>query len=137
MKRLSGLIFLIFILIAASNGWIDPIINFFSNIFIWLFTLSMTQSSVSIVGEIFVKIATFAISYTTVGAIFRAIGWFDSDIMKVAYFVISTIVSFVLCYIVMIFETHLLLIAIITGVLLIASIVICILISRLTKREIY
>lgn len=135
MKKLSGLIFLIVIMIAASNGWIEPIINFFSNIFIWLFTLSMTQSSVSIAGEIFVKVTTFAISYSVVGAIFRAIGWFDSDIMKVAYFVISTIVSFVLCYIVMIFETHLLLIAIIAGVLLIAGIVVCILLSRLAKRE--
>ncbi|MCI8716649.1 MAG: hypothetical protein HFH64_00565 [Lachnospiraceae bacterium] len=135
MKKLSGLIFLIVIMIAASNGWIEPIINFFSNIFIWLFTLSMTQSSVSIVGEIFVKVATFAISYSVVGALFRAIGWFDSDIMKIAYFVISTIVSFVLCYIVMIFETHLLLIAIIAGVLLIAGIAVCILLSRLAKRE--
>lgn len=135
MKRLSGLVFLIFILIAASNGWIEPIINFFSEIFIWLFTLSMSQSSVSIAGEIFVKAATFVISYSVVGAIFRAIGWFDSDIMKVAYFVISAIVSFVLCYIVMIFETHLLLIAIIAGVLLIAGIAVCILLSRLAKRE--
>ena len=95
----------------------------------------MTQSSVSIVGEIFVKVATFAVSYATVGAIFRAIGWFDSDIMKIAYFVISTLVSFVLCYIVMIFETHLLLIAIIAGVLLIAGIAVCILLSRLAKKE--
>lgn len=135
MNRLSGLILLIFILIAASNGWIEPIINFFSDIFIWLITLSMTQSSVSIAGEIFVKVATFAVSYATVGAIFRAIGWFDSNIMKIAYFVISTIVSFVLCYIVMIFETHLLLIAIIAGVLLITGIAVCILLSRLAKRE--
>ena len=135
MKRLSGLISLIFILIASSNGWIEPIINFFSDIFIWLITLNMTQSSVSIVGEIFVKVATFAVSYATVGAIFRAIGWFDSDIMKIAYFVISTLVSFVLCYIVMIFETHLLLIAIIAGVLLIAGIAVCILLSRLAKKE--
>lgn len=135
MKKLSGLIFLIFIIIAANNGWIEPIINFFSDIFIWRFTLSMTQSSVSIVGEIFVKVATFAISYSAVGAIFRAIGWFDSDIMKVAYFVISTIVSFALCYIVMIFETHLLLIAIIAGVLLIAGIAVCILLSRQAERE--
>lgn len=135
MKKLSGLVFLIFILIAASNGWIEPIINFFSNIFIWLFTLSMTQSSVSIAGEIFVKVATFAISYSVVGAIFRAIGWFDSDIMKIAYFVISTIVSFVLCYIVMIFETHLLLIAIIAGFLLIVGITACILLSKLVERE--
>lgn len=135
MKKLSGLVFLIFILIAARNGWIEPIINFFSDILIWLFTLSMTQSSVSITREIFAKAATFVISYSVVGAIFRAIGWFDSDIMKVAYFVISTIVSFVLCYIVMIFETHLLLIAIIAGVLLIGGIAVCILLSRLTKRE--
>lgn len=137
MKRLSGFVFLIFVLIAANNGWIEPVIKFFSNIFVWLITLSMNQSSVSIAGEIFVRVATFAISYSAVGAIFRAIGWFDSDIMKIAYFVISTIVSFVLCYIVMIFETHLLLIAIIAGILLIAGIAGCILLPKFTKREIY
>ena len=137
MKKLSGLVFLIFIWIAASNGWVEPIVNFFSDIFIWLFTLSMTQSSVSIAGEIFVKVATFAISYSVVGAIFRAIGWFDSDIMKIAYFVISTIVSFVLCYIVMIFETHLLLIAIIARFLLIVGITACILLSKLVESEPY
>lgn len=116
MKRLSVLIFLIFI---------------------WLFTLSMAQSSVSIAGEVFVRTATFAISYFAVGALFRTIGWFDSNIIKIAYFVVSTIVSFVLCYIFIIFETHLLPSAIIAGVLLIAGIAVCILSSRLAKRETY
>lgn len=123
------------ILLLASKGWLEPIANFFSSIFIWLFTLNMTQSTVSIAGEIFVKVATFVITYSVVGAIFRAIGWFDSGIMKLAYFIISTLVSFILCYIVMIFETHLLLVAIIVGILIIISIVGCILMSRLSEKE--
>ena len=134
MRKLRGLIFLVFIYITTSNGWIESIMRIFSDIFNWLFTLSMKQSSVSIAGEVFVKVSTFVISYSAVGSLFRTIGWFDRDIMKIAYFVISTIVSFVLCYIVMIFETHLLLIAIIAGVILI---VVCILLPKFTKREAY
>ena len=117
-KALSGLITLIIIVFIFTSGLIEPLTKFF----VWLVTLNMTQSSVSIAGEIFVKIAAFVISYATVGAIFNAIGWFNSGVMKLVYFIISTIVSFALCWLVMIFETHLLLIAIIAGVLLLLAI---------------
>lgn len=117
-KALSGLITLIVLVFVFTSGLIEPLTKFF----VWLVTLNMTQSSVSIAGEIFVKIAAFVISYATVGAIFNAIGWFNSGVMKLVYFIISTIVSFALCWLVMIFETHLLLIAIIAGALLLLAI---------------
>ncbi len=117
-KALSGLITLIVIVFVFTSGLIEPLTKFF----VWLVTLNMTQSSVSIAGEIFVKIAAFVISYATVGAIFNAIGWFNSGVMKLVYFIISTIVSFALCWLVMIFETHLFLIAIIAGALLLLTI---------------
>ena len=85
-------------------------------------------------GEIFVKVATFAITYTVVGIIFNTIGWFDSDIMKIVYFIISTLISFALCYVVMIFETHLLLFAIIFVVIILAVIAFFI-ITGIRSRE--
>ena len=48
---------------------------------------------------------TFAISYTLVGIIFNALGWFNSKIMSIAYFVISTLLGFALVYVVMLIET--------------------------------
>ena len=131
-KALSGLITLVIIVFLFTSGLIEPLTKFF----VWLVTLNMTQSSVSIAGEIFVKIAAFVISYATVGAIFNAIGWFNSSVMKVVYFIVSTLVSFALCWLVMIFETHLLLISIIAGALLIIALaVFIVLLVRSTKAE--
>ena len=116
-KALSGIITLAVLVFVFTSGLIEPISKFF----IWLVTLNMMQSPVSIAGEIFVKVATFVITYTAVGALFNAFGWFDSDVMKIVYFIISTLISFALCWLVMIFETHLLLISIVAGALLIIA----------------
>ena len=115
-KAFGGIITLIIFVFLCTSGLFEAITNFF----VWLVTLNMTQSSVSTVGEIFVKVATFAIAYTVVGIIFNAIGWFDSDVMKIVYFIVSTLVSFVLCYVVMLLETHLLIIAIVAGSIIVA-----------------
>lgn len=131
MKKVLGSIAaLIIFVFLCTSGLLEDITNFF----VWLVTLNMTQSSISIVGEIFVKVATFAITYTVVGIIFNAIGWFDSNAMKIAYFIISTLVSFALCYVVMIFETHLLLFAILFGVIIMT--VIAFFIIRIQNRKI-
>ena len=111
---IAGLITLVLFVFFITSGLFEGIMNFF----IWLVTLNATQSNVSMAGEIFVKIATFVVSYTAVGILFNAIGWFDSDAMKLVYFIVSTLVSFVLCYVVMLLETYLLYIAIGLGVLL-------------------
>lgn len=126
-----------FIYIASKYGLIEPIVKFFTDILIWLFTLNATQSNVSIAGEIFVKIATFAVSYSAVGSIFRTIGWFNSEIMKISYFVISTIVSFALCYVVMLLETHLVAITVIMAVTLLSAIVYCGISSRQNEKKVY
>ena len=129
-KALSGLITLIIIVFVFTSGLIEPLTRFF----VWLVTLNMTQSTVSKAGEIFVKIASFAISYLSVGILFNAIGWFDSDAMKIVYFIVSTIVSFVLCWLVMVFETHLLLVSIIAGMLLAIVIVVRIAMALHSKK---
>ena len=96
-RLVAIIVFLLFIFVFTS-GLFEGIVNFLT----WLVTLNMTQSNISIAGEIFVKIAAWIISYTAVGIIFGALGWFHSDVMKFVYFIISTLVSFALCYIVMI-----------------------------------
>lgn len=129
-KALGSIATLIIFVFLCTSGLFEGITNFF----VWLVTLNMTQSSVSTVGEIFVKVATFAITYTVVGIIFNAIGWFDSDAMKIVYFIISTLISFALCYVVMIFETHLLLLSIILGVIL-AAVIVFFIITGIRSRE--
>lgn len=117
----SIIVFLLFIFILTS-GLFEGIVNFL----IWLVTLNMTQSNISMAGEIFVKIAAWIVSYTTVGIIFHALGWFNSDAMKFVYFIISTLVSFALCYVIMLLETYLLYIVIGLGILLAGVIVLAI-----------
>lgn len=119
-KRIISIIaFFVFIFVLTS-GLFENISNFL----VWLVTLNMTQSKVSIAGEIFVKIATWVISYAAVGLLFRILGWFNSDVMKAVYFIVSTLVSFGLCYVVMLLETYLFYIVITCGILLIVIIVI-------------
>lgn len=118
-KTLSGIAALVIFVYIGTRGLIEPITNFF----LWLVKLNMTQSNVSIAGDIFVRVATFLVSYAVVGFIFESIGWFNSDAMKVVYFIVSTLVSFALCYVVMILETYKLEIAIGIGVIIVALII--------------
>ncbi len=113
--KIVGLITLIFFVFFITSGLFESIVNFF----VWLVTLNATQSNISMASEIFVKVATFVLSYILVGVLFNAIGWFNSDAMKLVYFIVSTIVSFALCYIVMLLETYLLYIVIVIAVILI------------------
>ena len=118
-KAITSLILLLIVIWALDSGaW-----EHFAKFMIWLFTLNATQSRVSIAGEIFVKIATWGITYSLVGVIFKTLGLFDSGIMKFVYFVISTLLSFGLCYIVMLIEKHIFTIAIVLLVLLIVMVV--------------
>ena len=132
-KIIGILLFLIMLCIAAS-GQLANIVNFF----IWLVTLNFRKSSVSIAGDIFVRLATFLISYSAVGVLFNVLGWFNSKAMRAIYFIISTFISFVLCYIVMLFETYLLYFVIVFGVLfaLVILTIIILYIKDKRKREI-
>ena len=113
-SKIAGILALIIFVFFITSGLFEGIMNFF----VWLVTLNATQSSISAAGEIFVKIASFVVSYTAVGILFNFIGWFNGDAMKLVYFIVSTLVSFALCYVVMLLETYLLYIAIGLGVLL-------------------
>ena len=109
MKRLiSGIVTLLVVVLFVTSGLFKGFLNFIC----WLVTLNMTQSKISLAGEIFVKITTWAVTYSFVGFLFDSLGWFDSDAMKFVYFVVSTMISFALCYVIMLLETYLLYIVI-------------------------
>ena len=131
MKRLSGFLAGIVLLLLLCSGIFVDIIEFFT----WLFTLQYITPETSVAGNIIVKILTFAVSYTLVGIIFNALGWFNSKIMSIAYFVISTLLGFALAYVVMLIETHLLEIGITLGVIFVLSIAVIIFIATKNKRK--
>ena len=119
MKRLSGFLAGIVLLLLLCSGIFVDIIEFFT----WLFTMQYITPETSIAGSIIVKILTFAVSYTLVGIIFNALGWFNSKIMSISYFVVSTLLGFALAYVVMLIETHLLEIGIILGIILVLDVI--------------
>ena len=135
-SKIAGILALIIFVFFVTSGLFEGIMNFF----VWLVTLNATQSEMSMAGEIFVKIASFVVSYTAVGILFNVIGWFNSDAMKLVYFTISTLVSFALCYAVMLLETYLLYIAIVLGILLLSIVGIIIVLyikNKCDKGEMY
>lgn len=131
MKRLSGLLASIVLLLLLCSGIFADIVKFFT----WLFTLKYITPETSILGSIIVKILTFAVSYTLVGLIFNSLNWFNSKVMSVAYFIVSTLLGFALAYIVMLIENYLLEINIILGIVFVISIVVLIIFKIKTKRH--
>jgi hypothetical protein len=98
---------LLFVLIAS--GFFGIILNFvlvLTEFTLWLFTLSLTEFGLSPTIEIGIKIGTFLFSFTIVGYLFGLLRWFNSDVMSFAYFLVSTLVGFVLSYFLMLLQTH-------------------------------
>ena len=130
-NKIIGVVSLILFVFICTSGLFEGIMNFF----IWLVTLNATESTISKVGEILVKTATFAISFTTGGIISKALNWFNGDLMSVGYFIVSTLVSFVLCYIVMLLETYLLYVVIFVIAALLAVIAIAVIMYKKKRKE--
>ena len=131
MRKLSGFLAGIVLLLLLCSGIFADIIEFFT----WLFTLQQTTPETSVAGSIIVKILTFAVSYTLVGIIFNALSWFNSKVMSIAYFVVSTLLGFALAYVVMLIETHFLEIGITLGVIFVLSIAAIIFIVIKNKKQ--
>lgn len=113
MRKLLVFLAGIVLLLLLCSGFFVDFIEFFT----WLFTLQYIAPDTSIFGNIIVRILTFAVSYTLVGIIFNALGWFNRKIMSIAYFVVSTLLGFALAYVVMIIEEHLLEIGVVLSVI--------------------
>ncbi len=89
----------------------------------------------SIAGGIIVRLLTFIVSYALVGFLFNAIGWFNSNAMKVIYFIISALVGFALSYVVMILEKYLLVIGIVLGIIILVCIMVIIIVFINNKKS--
>ena len=103
-----GLTVLIFI---CTSGLVEPVIK----VFIWLITLQYNSPDISLFGQLVAKYGTWIITY---GVLFNALGWFNGSAMKIVYFIISTILLFLLSWIIMVFEKYLWIIATVVGGLL-------------------
>ena len=119
MKRIVGFVSGILLLALLSSGILSDLCNFL----LWLFALKEATKEVSVAGNILVRVLTFGITYSLVGGIFEFLGWFNSKAMKCVYFVISTIIAFVLSYIIWKIEENIVTILIVLSVLMALAVV--------------
>ena len=132
MKKIFGILTGIVLVLFLCSGVFSDILKFFT----WLFTLKYITPDTSVAGSIVVKILTFTVSYTLVGIVFNLLGWFNSKVMAIVYVIISTIIGFLLAYVVMIIEKHLLVIGIILSAIFIISVVLLIVIHINNKVKV-
>ena len=129
--KISALIGLIVLIILCTCGLIEQI----TKVFFWLITIDSNSPDISIFGQLVTKYGTWIITYSLVGVLFNALGWFNSTVMKIVYFILSTIISFLLSWIIMILERYLLVIAIVIGILLIIVLSILITLFIFNKKK--
>ena len=103
-RKISAYIGLIVLIFLCTSGLIEPI----TKVFVWLITIDSNSPDISIFGQLVAKYGTWIITYSLVGVLFNALGWFNSTAMKIVYFILSTIISFLLSWIIMILENYLL-----------------------------
>lgn len=115
--KISAFIGLIILIFLCTSGLIEPI----TKVFVWLITIDSNSPDISIFGQLVAKYGTWIITYSLVGILFRSLGWFNSTAMKIVYFILSTIISFLLSWLIMVLENYLWIIAIIIGVLLVVG----------------
>lgn len=132
MKKLVGIVSTIILLLLLCSGAFADVARFFA----WLFTLQYSAPDTSIAGGIVVRILTFLVSYSLVGVIFNAIGLFNSKVMSVAYFIISTLLGFALAYLVWTIEQYILIIGIIFAAIVILAVVFLIVWFTFLKKKI-
>lgn len=129
--KISAFIGLIVLIFLCTSGLIEPI----TKVFVWLITIDSNSPDISIFGQLVAKYGTWIITYSLVGVLFNALGWFNSTAMKIVYFILSTIISFLLSWGIMILENYLLVIAIVIGVLLIIGLGILITLFICSKKK--
>lgn len=114
MKDVKSMIGGIIILILIATGVFSFLLELtgeFVKLTLWIFQLSLTDFGLPPVIEIIVKSLTFILSYALVGIIFSAIRLFNSDVMKYAYFVVSTMIGFALSALIMFLQEHIIIIS--------------------------
>ncbi len=119
-KTLVSVIGLIVLIFVCTSGLIEPI----TKVFVWLITLQFNSPDISVFGQLVAKYGIWIITYAFVGYIFNKLDWFNSIAMKIVYFIISTIISFLLSWLIMVLENYLWIIAIVVGMILLIAIVV-------------
>lgn len=109
-SAIGGIIILILIATGVFSILLD-LTGDFIKLVLWLFQLSLTDFGLSPFAEIGIKSLTFLLSYSLVGILFNALGFFDSDIMKFVYFVVSTLIGFALSAVIMFLQENIIIIS--------------------------
>ena len=129
--RLLAILAFGLVIFVITSGLFDSI----TKVAVWLVTLDMNAPTISIVGQLIVKYGTWIITFLLVGSLFELLGCFNSKVMSIIYVILSTVISFLLSWLVMLIEQYLLFIVIAIVVLLTVSIVIIILVKKHKQRK--
>jgi hypothetical protein len=111
IKSAIGAIILIILIATGVFSFLLDLTGEFMKLILWLFQLSLTDFGLSPFVEIGIKSLTFVLSYALVGILFNALGFFDSDIMKFVYFVVSTLIGFALSAVIMFLQENIIIIS--------------------------
>lgn len=123
IKSAIGAIILIILIVTGIFSFLLDLTGEFMKLVLWLFQLSLTDFGLSPFVEIGIKLLTFVLSYALVAVIFNALGFFDSEAMKVVYFIVSTLIGFALSAVIMFLQENILIISwIILGIFVITVI---------------
>lgn len=131
IKRLIGLALLFTIILMACSGKLGNIAAFFT----WLLMLDYSGPSTSIFGEIVVRVITISVSFCIVGVVFDFLGFYSRQGMKLVYFIVSSLLSFFLTWVIWFFEKYRAIIGISFGVVLFLLIGLIVLIKIIKKRK--
>lgn len=135
IKSSIGAIILIILIATGVFSFLLDLTGEFTKLVLWLFQLRLTDFGLSPFVEIGIKLLTFVLSYAFVGIVFNALGFFDSDAMKVVYFIVSTLIGFALSAVIMFLQENIIIISwSMLGIFVIT--VISIVVFRLKKKVI-
>ena len=137
--NIKNILLQILAIVLVFSGAIGVIITFFAEVaaqmiefFTWLFLLEYTQSEISLVGEIVVRVLTFAITFVLMKFIFGRKG---SGIKETVRWIISTIISFGLSCVVMLLEQHIVTILIVLAIVAVVVLAVWLTVYFVKKKK--
>ena len=128
---ISGFAFLYLLCLLVDSGIFEDIGNFFA----WLFTYRYSDNGLNNAFTLISKLIIFGITYPLVGLIFKSLGWFNSTIMSIVYFVLSTLLAMMICPVLKLIQNNIVTIGIILLVIFVLFIGLLIFIHFTDKKE--
>ncbi|MCR5332419.1 MAG: hypothetical protein K6E11_00100 [Bacilli bacterium] len=129
-KQLSKILLPVLVLLLLCTGIFIKIIDFS----LWLFALKNSSPDISMAGAITARALAFITSYSLVGIIFDIFGLWNKRLMSIAYIVFSTLLGFLVAYLIWVIETHIVVLMIIMGVAVVL-VVIYFLVTKLIQKK--